>query len=333
MAGGAIVSDNRKQYPGNMTFRVFVTCFVAATGGLIFGYDLGISGGVTSMDSFLKEFFPRVYKRESSVRPSDNQYCKFNDETLTLFTSSLYLAALLSSSVSSFLTRSLGRKFTMFLGGTLFFAGAICNAAAKYLWMLYVGRMLLGFGIGCVNQSVPIYVSETAPAKAGRRTLFIEGGLQMLVCQLFITAAIAWKFGVSGHPGILPGWYTKSLVALICIYIAGYAWSWGPLGWLVPSEIFPLEIRSAAQSINVGVNMVCTFIIAQIFAFILCKFKFGLFIFFMVFVIIMTIFIYTRLPETKGIPIEDMQQVWKDHPHWSKYVKDENEQGTTGGEV
>lgn len=176
MAGGAIVTGPTKTYPGRMTFRVFMTCMVAATGGLIFGYDLGISGnigfsagsqgfksiilqkigifagGVTSMDSFLKEFFPKVYERESTVHPSDNQYCKFNDETLTLFTSSLYLAALVSSTVSSPITRNLGRKVTMFMGGAFFFAGAIFNAAANRVWMLIIGRMLLGFGIGCVNQ-------------------------------------------------------------------------------------------------------------------------------------------------------------------------------------
>jgi len=44
MAGGALVTGPGKSYPGNLTCRVFITCIVAATGGLIFGYDLGISG-------------------------------------------------------------------------------------------------------------------------------------------------------------------------------------------------------------------------------------------------------------------------------------------------
>jgi hypothetical protein len=42
MAGGAPTSGG-KEYPGKFTFRVFFTCLFAATGGLIFGYDLGIS--------------------------------------------------------------------------------------------------------------------------------------------------------------------------------------------------------------------------------------------------------------------------------------------------
>ncbi|KAK8504063.1 hypothetical protein V6N12_033279 [Hibiscus sabdariffa] len=101
-----------------------------------------------------------------------------------------------------------------------------------------------------------------------------------------------------------------------------FAWSWGPLGWLVPSEIFPLEIRSAAQSINVSVNMIFTFLVAQVFLTMLCHLKFGLFLFFAFFVVIMSIFIYYFLPETKGIPIEEMNQVWKSHWYWSRFMED-----------
>ncbi|KAF4351457.1 hypothetical protein F8388_024789 [Cannabis sativa] len=97
------------------------------------------------------------------------------------------------------------------------------------------------------------------------------------------------------------------------IAVAAFAWSWGPLGWLVPSEICPLEIRSAAQAINVSVNMFFTFIIAQVFLSMLCHMKFGLFFFFAGFVIIMTVFIYFFLPETKNLPIEEMNRVWKAH--------------------
>jgi hypothetical protein len=44
MAGGAFApTSSGKEYLGKFTFRVFFTCLFAATGGLIFGYDLGIS--------------------------------------------------------------------------------------------------------------------------------------------------------------------------------------------------------------------------------------------------------------------------------------------------
>ena len=173
---------------------------------------------------------------------------------------------------------------------------------------------------GVVNV-VATCVSIYGVDKWGRRALFLEGGVQMLICQAVVAAAIGAKFGTDGNPGDLPKWYAIVVVLFICIYVSAFAWSWGPLGWLVPSEIFPLEIRSAAQSINVSVNMLFTFLIAQVFLTMLCHMKFGLFLFFAFFVLIMTFFVYFFLPETKGIPIEEMGQVWQAHPFWSRFVE------------
>ncbi|KAK6263041.1 hypothetical protein QUC31_008857 [Theobroma cacao] len=157
MAGGGMPSAGSvKNYPGNFTSKVLSTCIIAATGGLIFGYDLGISGGVTSMDPFLEKFFPEVYKKEISTKPSDDQYCKFDSQVLTLFTSSLYLAALFSATVAAKITRACGRKMTMMFGGLLFAGGAVLNGFAENIAMLIVGRMLLGFGIGFANQAPTI---------------------------------------------------------------------------------------------------------------------------------------------------------------------------------
>ncbi|KAK1440332.1 hypothetical protein QVD17_06157 [Tagetes erecta] len=499
MAGGVIFTANTKAYPGNLTCKVLVTCLVAACGGLIFGYDIGISGGVTSMAPFLKQFFPDVYKKQSQIIASSNQYCKFNSTTLTMFTSSLYVAALVASVIASFVTKAFGRRSSMIIGGVTFCIGALFNGFAVKLWMLILGRILLGVGIGFANQSVPLYLSEVAPYKYrgacnvlfqlsitvgilvanavnygfaqikggwgwrlslggaivpaiifivgsctladtpnsliqrgkledakrrlliirgvdnvdeefndlveateqskkiespwlnllsrkyrpqmffavaipffqqltgmnvfmfytpvlfktmgfgdnasllsalitgsvnmlativsillvdkwGRRFWFLIGGAQMLICQVVITTAVAMKFGLNGNPGELHMWYAVLVVGFICIYIAGFAWSWGPLGWLVPSEIFPLEIRSAAQSVNVSVNMIFTFFIAQIFLQMLCALRFGLFIFFMFWVVVMTIIIYYFLPETKGIPIEEMAGIWREHWYWKRFV-------------
>ncbi|GJY56397.1 serine/threonine-protein kinase D6PKL1-like protein [Tanacetum coccineum] len=58
---GIPTGPGNKAYSGNLTLYVTFTCVVAAMGCLIFGYDIGISGGVTSMDPFLKKFFPSVF--------------------------------------------------------------------------------------------------------------------------------------------------------------------------------------------------------------------------------------------------------------------------------
>ncbi|KAF9610571.1 hypothetical protein IFM89_023365 [Coptis chinensis] len=455
-------------------------------------------GGVTSMTPFLEKFFPSVCRKEIDEQ-SANQYCKFDSVVLTLFTSSLYLAALISSLFASTITTRFGRKHSMLVGGLIFLIGAIINGAAGNVAMLIVGRILLGVGVGFVGQSVPIYLSEMAPykfrgtlnigfqlsitigilaaniinyftaqikggwgwrvslasagvpalciflgglvlpdtpnsiiqrnhpekAKAmlqrirgtndvdqeyydlhraseasrkiddpwgkllksrkyrphltmsilipffqqltginvvmfyapvlfntlgfeknaslmsavitglvnvaatfvsiylvdrkGRRFLFLEGGAQMFVFQLAVGALIWGNFGVHGIATVGSS-YGALVVTCICIYVAGFAWSWGPLASLVPSEIFPLEIRSAAFSVNIAVNMLFTFLIAQVFLKMLCVMKFGLFFFFGGFVFIMTVFIFIFLPETKGIPIEEMSQVWKKHWYWGRFV-------------
>jgi len=501
MAGGAIVNTaGGKDYPGKLTLFVFFTCVVAATGGLIFGYDIGISGGVTSMDPFLKKFFPEVFRKKQEAKTI--QYCKYDNQLLQTFTSSLYLAALVASFFAATVTRVMGRKWSMFGGGLTFLIGAALNGAAKNVAMLIVGRILLGIGVGFANQSVPVYLSEMAPARLrgmlnigfqlmitigilaaelinygtnkikagygwrvslalaavpagiitlgslflpdtpnsllerghadearrmlrrirgteeigeeyadlvaaseearqvrhpwrnilkrryraqltmaimipffqqltginvimfyapvlfetlgfkgdaslmssiitglvnvfatvvsiftvdrlGRRALFLQGGTQMVVCQVVVGTLIAARFGTSGV-GDMPKGYAAVVVLFICVYVAGFAWSWGPLGWLVPSEIFPLEIRPAGQSINVSVNMLFTFCIAQAFLTMLCHLKFGLFYFFAGWVVIMTVFIGFFLPETKNVPIEEMVLVWKSHWFWKRFIADED---------
>lgn len=54
----------------------------------------------------------------------------------------------------------------------------------------------------------------------------------------------------------------------------------GPLGWLVPTEIQPLETRSAGTALNACVNFAGTFLISQVFLSMLCGLKWGVFLFF-----------------------------------------------------
>lgn len=86
-----------------------------------------------------------------------------------------------------------------------------------------------------------------------------------------------WKFGTTGVlDTVLPQSYAKLVVLCICVFVVAFAFSWGPLAWLIPSEISPLEVRSAAQSVTVSMNMLFTFAVAQVFLKMLCWMKFGL---------------------------------------------------------
>ncbi|GFY83290.1 sugar transporter 1 [Actinidia rufa] len=114
------------------------------------------------MDAFLKKFFPNVHTKLKEDTNTSN-YCKFNSQLLTLFTSSLYVASFTTSFFAAKATRSFGRRPSMFVGGAAYLAGAALSGTASSLYMLISGRILLGVGIGFANQSVPLYLSEMAP--------------------------------------------------------------------------------------------------------------------------------------------------------------------------
>ena len=113
------------------------------------------------------------------------------------------------------------------------------------------------------------------------------------------------------------------VVILVCLFVMGFAWSWGPLGWLIPSETFPLETRTAGFAFAVSSNMFFTFIIAQAFLSMLCHMQAGIFFFFAAWIIIMGMFTWFLLPETKGVPVDSMvDRVWKQHWFWSSFMGD-----------
>jgi len=105
------------------------------------------------MPAFLEKSFPSVYRKQTQDT-STNQYCKFDGATLTLFTSSLYVAELVASLVASHVTMKRGRKLSMLVGGVLFCGGAVINGFAKNVAMLVAAGILLGFGVAFANQVI-----------------------------------------------------------------------------------------------------------------------------------------------------------------------------------
>ncbi|KAJ7959861.1 Sugar transport protein [Quillaja saponaria] len=180
-----------------ITPTIIISCLMAATGGLMYGYDIGITGGVTSMADFLKKFFPGVYQR--TQEEVNSTYCKYDSHGIQLFTSSLYLAGLTATFFASYTTRRLGRRLTMLIAGVFFIAGTVFNAAAQDLAILIFGRILLGCGIGFANQVVPMFLTEIAPTR-------IRGGLNILF-QLNITIGIlSANYVNNGTSKIKGGW-------------------------------------------------------------------------------------------------------------------------------
>ncbi|KAH0992716.1 hypothetical protein GBA52_004199 [Prunus armeniaca] len=171
--------------------------------------------------------------------------------------------------------------------------------------------------VNVLSTVVSIYFVD----RAGRRVLLLEAGVQMFLSQLVVAIIMGLK--VKDHSNNLGHGLAIVVVLMVCSFVSSFAWSWGPLGWLIPSETFPLEARSAGQSVAVCTNMLFTFIIAQAFLSMLCNMKFGIFLFFTFWVFVMTIFVVVLIPETKGVPIEEMtERVWKQHWFWKRFMDD-----------
>lgn len=176
--------------------------------------------------------------------------------------------------------------------------------------------------IGAVNV-LSTLVSVYTVDKIGRRLLLLEAGVQMFLSQVIIAIVLGLK--VKDHSEDLGHGYSIFVVIMVCTFVSSFAWSWGPLGWLIPSETFPLETRSAGQSVTVCTNFLFTFVIGQAFLSMLCHFKYGIFLFFSGWVLIMSIFTVFLIPETKNVPIEEMtQRVWKQHWYWKQFIDDDD---------
>ena len=143
--------------------------------------------------------------------------------------------------------------------------------------------------------------------KLGRKPLLICGSLGMAI----------GAFGVAvtfGHAGL------EMVTAIsIMVYSASFMFSWGPICWVLISEIFPNTIRGAAVAIAVAFQWIFNFIVSSTFVPMFNMhltegddfghwFTYGLY---GVICIIAAVFVWKLVPETKGKTLEDMTNLWR----------------------
>lgn len=172
--------------------------------------------------------------------------------------------------------------------------------------------------IGAVNV-LSTLVSVAAVDRVGRKPLYLQGGIQMAGCHVALSALLAVNVFDGAPP--LPRAASAALVACICGFVSAFAWSWGPLGWLTPIEVQPLETRSLASGINVAVNLALTTLIGQFLLTMMCAMKAYVFLLFAACVLVATVFVGVLLPETKGVPTEEVAALWKAHRVWGPIVR------------
>ena len=142
------------------SYVVFIAV-IAATGGLLFGFDTGVISGALP---FIKDHW------------------KISDASLELLTTSVLLGAVLGALVSGKLSDVLGRKKMIIINAIIFTLGAIGCAFAWNITILIIMRIIIGIAIGITSYVVPMYIAEISPAR--------ERGALVTLNQLMITIGL-----------------------------------------------------------------------------------------------------------------------------------------------
>ncbi|RAQ55725.1 sugar transporter [Aspergillus flavus] len=140
----------------------------------------------------------------------------------------------------------------------------------------------------------------------GRRKTLILGSIGMSIAELIVATLYAvYQDRFSEHPAA--GW---AACAFVWVYIGTFAFSIACVNWVMPSEIFPPATRGKAVGVAIAANYLSNFIVALITPWMLQSITFGTFYFFLVFSITLGVWTYFCVPETNGVPIEEMDTLF-----------------------
>lgn len=166
----------------------------AGIGGLLFGYDTGvISGALLYIKDDFKEVERKTWLQETIVAMA-------------------VAGAIVGAGVGGWLNDKIGRRPTIIIADILFFIGAIIMAASVAPWMIILGRIFVGFGVGMASMTSPLYISETSPTRirgalVSTNGLLITGGqfLSYLINLGFtqVRGTWRWMLGVAAVPAFV----------------------------------------------------------------------------------------------------------------------------------
>ncbi|KAL4864789.1 hypothetical protein BDV12DRAFT_175634 [Aspergillus spectabilis] len=187
------------------------------------------------------------------------------------------------------------------------------NAILYYAPFIFAGLGLSGNTTSLLATGVVgiVMFLATIPAvlwvdNFGRKTILIVGGIGMATSH-FIVAGITGSFSDNwpAHRGA--GW---AAVVFVWVYAVCFGFSWGPVAWIIISEVFPLGLRAKGVSIGGSSNWLNNFAVAMSTSPFISTSQYGAFIFFGVITVIGVIWVYFFVPETKGRTLEEMDELF-----------------------
>ncbi|KAL8292787.1 hypothetical protein RQP46_001399 [Phenoliferia psychrophenolica] len=146
--------------------------------------------------------------------------------------------------------------------------------------------------------------------KFGRRFLLLTGAVGMATAQLIVAIVgdVISKTNVAGQ---------QVLIAFVCIFIAFFAATWGPMAWVVTGEIYPTSTRAKAMSMSTASNWLLNFAIGYSTPYLVDSGpgKAGLasnvFYIWGGFCVLCFIFVFFCVPETMGLSLEQVDLLYR----------------------
>ncbi len=169
------------------------------------------------------------------------------------------------------------------------------KASSSRFWTLRLAALLQSIGIGVTNL-VFTFVGLWLIDRLGRRTLLFIGSFGYIGSL----GLVAWAF-FTEHYSIVP----------VCIFafIAAHAIGQGAVIWVFISEIFPNRHRAEGQALGSFTHWICAALLTTFFPKMVSAFPPGyVFAFFAGMMVLQLIWVKTLVPETKGIPLEQIQK-------------------------
>ncbi|EKD46018.1 MAG: hypothetical protein ACD_69C00046G0001 [uncultured bacterium] len=206
------------------------------------------------------------------------------------FKSWLFPAAIVGFGIAAF-QQLVGINIFVYYGSTLFTFVGVEQTSSVMLASLGMGAVLLLFTI----IALPLIDSW------GRRPLLLLGSTGMMLSLLMLS--ITFEF--LQKDSVLLTWF---LFINVIIYLASFAISFGPIGWLIISEMFPLRIRGLATSLATGtiwgVNLLVIFTFLPLMRLMQLG---GVFLLYSILCFLSLFFVYFLVPETRNVSLEHIE--------------------------
>ncbi|XP_035984465.1 LOW QUALITY PROTEIN: solute carrier family 2, facilitated glucose transporter member 4-like [Fundulus heteroclitus] len=157
-------------------------------------------------------------------------------------------------------------------------------------------------GVGVIN-TIFTLVSVALVDRTGRRTLTLVGLGGMCCCAVAMTVGLKFQNDFS--------WMSYVSMVSIFLFVSFFEIGPGPIPWFIVAELFSQGPRPAAIALAGCCNWTSNFIIGMTFPYIQAWLDCYVFVLFAVLLLGFTIFIYLRVPETKGKTFEEIAAVFQ----------------------